>query len=187
MPGTGFLEPSSFHPKQPFDEASANCAEELQNENNQGDLDMSTISTPEYNFRLKDGLLGLQMLFIAFGALVLVPLLTGLDPNVALFTAGGGNTAVSDRHQRQGPGFPGILFRLHSGDHVRRADLGHSGDPFRPGRGRRGLCLLGLFIRWQGPGILERVLPPIVYAPVIMVIGLILAPGGREHGPGQDR
>ena len=35
-------------------------------------------------------LLGLQMLFVAFGALVLVPILTGLDPNVALFTAGVG-------------------------------------------------------------------------------------------------
>ena len=35
-------------------------------------------------------LLGLQMLFVAFGALVLVPILTGLDPNVALFTAGAG-------------------------------------------------------------------------------------------------
>ena len=28
------------------------------------------------------------MLFVAFGALVLMPLITGLDPNVALFTAG---------------------------------------------------------------------------------------------------
>lgn len=34
--------------------------------------------------------LGIQMLFVAFGALVLVPLLTGLDPSVALFTAGAG-------------------------------------------------------------------------------------------------
>ena len=51
---------------------------------------MSTISTPEYKFRFRDSLLGMQMLFIAFGALVLVPLLTGLDPNVALFTAGVG-------------------------------------------------------------------------------------------------
>ena len=34
--------------------------------------------------------LGVQMLFVAFGALVLVPLLTGLDPSVALFTAGAG-------------------------------------------------------------------------------------------------
>ena len=33
---------------------------------------------------------GAQMLFVAFGALVLVPLLTGLNPNVALFTAGVG-------------------------------------------------------------------------------------------------
>ena len=42
----------------------------------------------DYNFRPKDALLGAQMLFVAFGALVLVPLLTGLNPNVALFTAG---------------------------------------------------------------------------------------------------
>ena len=41
-----------------------------------------------YQFRFADSLLGAQMLFVAFGALVLVPILTGLDPNVALFTAG---------------------------------------------------------------------------------------------------
>lgn len=35
-------------------------------------------------------LLGVQFLFVAFGALVLVPLLTGLDPAIALFTAGVG-------------------------------------------------------------------------------------------------
>ena len=39
-------------------------------------------------FQAKDCFLGAQMLFVAFGALVLVPLLTGLNPNVALFTAG---------------------------------------------------------------------------------------------------
>ena len=38
----------------------------------------------------KNAVLGAQMLFVAFGALVLVPILTGLDPNVALFTAGVG-------------------------------------------------------------------------------------------------
>ena len=31
---------------------------------------------------------GVQFLFVAFGATVLVPLLVGLDPSVALFTAG---------------------------------------------------------------------------------------------------
>ncbi len=38
----------------------------------------------------KKPLIGAQMLFVAFGALVLVPLLTGMNPNVALFTAGVG-------------------------------------------------------------------------------------------------
>ena len=37
---------------------------------------------------MKNAIQGAQMLFVAFGALVLVPLLTGLDPNVALFGAG---------------------------------------------------------------------------------------------------
>ncbi|WP_314988260.1 solute carrier family 23 protein, partial [uncultured Campylobacter sp.] len=41
-----------------------------------------------YNLRLRDALVGVQFLFVAFGALVLVPILTGLDTSVALFTAG---------------------------------------------------------------------------------------------------
>ena len=48
------------------------------------------MNTTEYSLKFGDSLLGAQMLFVAFGALVLVPILTGLDPNVALFTAGGG-------------------------------------------------------------------------------------------------
>ncbi len=36
----------------------------------------------------RQALAGAQMLFVAFGALVLIPLITGMDPNVALFTAG---------------------------------------------------------------------------------------------------
>ena len=39
---------------------------------------------------LKQSFVGLQMLFVAFGALVLVPLITGLDSNTALLTAGVG-------------------------------------------------------------------------------------------------
>ena len=39
---------------------------------------------------MKNAIQGAQMLFVAFGALVLVPLLTGLDPSVALFGAGVG-------------------------------------------------------------------------------------------------
>lgn len=135
-----------------------------------------TFSTPEYHFRLKDSLLGLQMLFIAFGALVLVPLLTGLDPNVALFTAGAGTLLFQVITKGKVPVFlassfafiPAILFGVQTwGIPATMSGLAAAGLVY---------VLLGLFIKWQGPGILMRVLPPIVYAPVIMVIGLILAP-----------
>ena len=53
------------------------------------EVTVQNVNSPTtYKFRLKDFLVGAQMLFVAFGALVLVPILAGLDPNVALFTSG---------------------------------------------------------------------------------------------------
>jgi len=54
---------------------------------------------------LQNAILGAQMLFVAFGALVLVPILTGLDPNVALFTAGIGTLIFQLVTKRQVPIF----------------------------------------------------------------------------------
>ena len=48
----------------------------------------TSIHNPDYSFEGNQAAVGAQMLFVAFGALVLVPILTGLNPNVALFTAG---------------------------------------------------------------------------------------------------
>ncbi|MBB1383906.1 uracil permease, partial [Shewanella sp. SR41-2] len=48
---------------------------------------------------------GAQMLFVAFGALVLMPLLTGLDTSVALFTAGFGTLLFQLVTKRQVPVF----------------------------------------------------------------------------------
>ena len=44
----------------------------------------------ENQITLRNSVLGVQFLFVAFGATVLVPLLVGIDPAVALFTAGVG-------------------------------------------------------------------------------------------------
>ncbi len=44
----------------------------------------------------QQGIVGIQFLFVAFGATVLVPLLVGLSPSVALFTAGVGTIARAD-------------------------------------------------------------------------------------------
>ncbi|KFC50376.1 uracil transporter, partial [Halomonas sp. SUBG004] len=58
-------------------------------------------------------LTGAQMLFVAFGALVLVPLLTGLDPSVALFTAGLGTLVFHGVTKQSVPVFLGLLVCLH--------------------------------------------------------------------------
>lgn len=130
----------------------------------------------EYSFRLKDSLIGAQMLFVAFGALVLVPLLTGLDPNVALFTAGAGTLVFQLITKRQVPIFLASSFAFI-------APIIHGvatwGIPATMGGlVAAGLLyvLLGTMIKIQGTQILDRVLPTIVTGPVIMVIGLVLAP-----------
>jgi len=134
------------------------------------------ISSTTYDFRPKDCLLGAQMLFVAFGALVLVPLLTGLNPNVALFTAGVGTLIFQVVTRGKIPIFLASSFAFLPPIMYGVKTWGIPGTMC-------GLCaagfvyvLLSFLIRWQGSGIIKKVLPPVVTGPVIMVIGLILAP-----------
>lgn len=124
----------------------------------------------------RTALAGSQMLFVAFGALVLMPLLTGLDPSVALFTAGIGTLLF---HFVTGATVPiflassfvfiaPIIFSVQSwGVPATMGALLAAGVVY--------MCL-GFFVRWRGPGFLHRLLPPVVIGPVIMIIGLGLAP-----------
>ena len=134
------------------------------------------ISETDYQFRLKDGPVGAQMLFVAFGALVLVPLLTGLDPNVALFTAGAGTLVFQAVTRRRIPIFLASSFAFIAPIIYGVQTWGIPGTLC--GLAAAGLfyILLSLLIRWQGPETVVRILPPVVTGPVIMVIGLILAP-----------
>ncbi len=142
----------------------------------QGDAMEPNTSSTETGFQLRDSLFGLQMLFVAFGALVLVPLLTGLDPNVALFTAGAGTLLFQLVTGRSVPIFLASSFAFI-------APIIHGVQTWGiPGT----LCglaaagilyvLISLCVAIFGTRFLHRVLPPIVVGPVIMVIGLILAP-----------
>lgn len=54
-------------------------------------------------------IVGAQFLFVAFGATVLVPLLVGLDPSVALFTAGMGTLIFHAVTKGKVPIFLGII------------------------------------------------------------------------------
>ena len=127
-------------------------------------------------FSIKTILTGAQMLFVAFGALVLVPLLTGLDPNVALFTAGIGTLLFQVVTKGQVPIFLASSFAFIA---PIIAAVQMWGVPATMG----GLMvagfaymLLSLLVKFKGVATLHKILPPVVVGPVIMVIGLALAP-----------
>ncbi|GAB6038778.1 uracil-xanthine permease family protein [Fundidesulfovibrio butyratiphilus] len=136
------------------------------------------ITPTHYRLRLGDAPVGAQMLFVAFGALVLVPLLTGLDPNVALFTAGLGTLCYQVLTKFRIPIFLGSSFAFIAPIMLCTQRYGQSAT-------LGGLACVGFMyalfaglIKWRGQGFLHRYLPPVVTGPVIMVIGLILAPVG---------
>lgn len=130
----------------------------------------------DYRLRFGDSLLGAQMLFVAFGALVLVPILTGLDPNVALFTAGLGTLVFQIITKGKVPVFLASSFAFIApiiygvqtwGIPATLCGLTAAGVMY---------VILSFVIRIFGAGILHKYLPPVVTGPVIMVIGLVLAP-----------
>jgi len=123
-------------------------------------------------------LIGAQMLFVAFGALVLVPILTGLDPNVALFTAGIGTLVFQLVTKRQVPIFLASSFAFIAPIIYGVQTWGIAGT--LSGLFAAGILylLLSGVVFLRGIQFIERYLPPIVVGPVIMVIGLSLAPVG---------
>ncbi|MFH2090893.1 MAG: uracil-xanthine permease family protein [Pseudomonadota bacterium] len=130
----------------------------------------------DYDFNVKDCFLGAQMLFVAFGALVLVPLLTGLNPNVALFTAGIGTLVFQVITRGKVPIFLASSFAFIAPIQYGAKTWGIPGTMC--GLAAAGLVyiLLSLLVRSQGSDAIRKILPAVVTGPVIMVIGLKLAP-----------
>ena len=135
---------------------------------------------------LRTAVLGAQMLFVAFGALVLVPILTGLNPNVALFTAGLGTLIFQLVTGRQVPIFLASSFAFI-------APIVYGVQTWGIPATMTGLLAAGLLyvalsalVYWRGTGVIHRFLPPIVTGPVIMVIGLSLAPVGINLALGKS-
>ena len=138
------------------------------------------VSLTAYRFRLQDFLLGAQMLFVAFGALVLVPILAGLDPNVALFTSGLGTLCFQ---LVTGGKIPVYLASSFAFITPITLSIEKYGLPATlSGLATAGIVylILSLIVFWGGSTIISRVLPTIVTGPVIMVIGLGLAPTAVE-------
>lgn len=121
-------------------------------------------------------ILGMQMLFVAFGALVLVPLLTGMDPSLALFTAGGGTLIFQFITQRKVPVFLASSFAFIAPIQIGIKEFGIGAT--LGGLASAGVIyiILSALVKFKGVQVIEKYLPPIVTGPVIMIIGLNLAP-----------
>lgn len=121
-------------------------------------------------------IVGMQMLFVAFGALVLVPLLTGLDPSIALFTAGLGTLIFHAITGGKVPVFLASSFAFIAPIQFGIKEFGLG--PTLGGLVSAGIVyiLLAFLVKYRGVEIIERLLPPVVTGPIIMVIGLKLAP-----------
>ncbi|WP_321311582.1 uracil-xanthine permease family protein [Halarcobacter sp.] len=131
----------------------------------------------DYNFRVKDSIIGIQFLFVAFGALVLVPILTGLDPNVALFTAGIGTLVF----QLVNRGAVPPIFLASSFAFI--APISYGVKTWGIAATMSGLIAAGLLyvvlsflIRAKGDQFIHKLLPATVVGPVVISIGLILSP-----------
>lgn len=130
-------------------------------------------------------LTGVQMLFVAFGSLVLVPLLTGLSPSVALFTAGIGTLIFHGVTRNSVPVFLASSFAFIAPIQGSVASFGVSDT--LGGLMAAGLAYVAVSqaVRLKGTVWLHRLLPPIVVGPVIMVIGLALAPVAVSMATGE--
>ena len=120
--------------------------------------------------------LSFQHVFAMFGATILVPILTGLSPSTALFTAGTGTLIYILCTGAKIPAFLGSSFAFIP------PLIGISG-VYGVGYAMGGAIAAGLFycvvaviIRFAGTKWLDRAMPPVVIGSVIVIIGLFLAP-----------
>ena len=127
---------------------------------------------------MRNFVLALQHVLAMFGATVLVPLITGLNPGVALFTAGAGTLMFHFISGGQVPVFLGSSFAFIAGILTVKAipglGLEHATGAFL-GVGVVYIVMAAL-VYFVGPDRVKKVFPPIVTGPIIIVIGLILAP-----------
>jgi len=123
---------------------------------------------------------GIQFLFVAFGATVLVPLLIDIDPAVALFTAGVGTLIFHIITKGKVPVFLGSSFAFIAPIIAATKLYGYPGT-------LGGIIAVGLvygivsaIIKLWGLKVIEKIFPSVVVGPVIMIIGLSLASVGVD-------
>lgn len=119
--------------------------------------------------------LSIQHLFAMFGSTVLVPILVGLDPGIALFSSGVGTLLHILITKRKIPAYMGSSFAFIIPMQALMKTAGYPA--ISQGIISVGLVYLivALIVSRFGTGWIDRALPPIVVGPIVMTIGLSLA------------
>lgn len=120
--------------------------------------------------------LSIQHVFAMFGSTILVPILVGLDPGTALFTAGTGTLIYIIITKAKVPAFIGSSFAFISPLIAISSQYGWEyamGGAFASGVM---YAIVAFIISRAGSAWIHRALPPVVIGSVIIVIGLNLAP-----------
>ncbi|MCH4009092.1 MAG: NCS2 family nucleobase:cation symporter [Companilactobacillus sp.] len=120
-------------------------------------------------------LLSLQHLFSMFGATVLVPLLVGLDPSIALFSSGIGTILHILITKGRIPAYMSSSFSFIVPSIALMKTAGYAG--VAQGTIAVGLVYLivAAIVGIAGSDWIDRALPPIVVGPIVIVIGLSVA------------
>ncbi|WP_127848181.1 uracil-xanthine permease family protein [Lacticaseibacillus hulanensis] len=119
--------------------------------------------------------LSIQHLFAMFGSTVLVPILVGLDPSIALMSSGVGTLMYILITKGKIPAYMGSSFSFIT---VMQALMKGAGYPaIAQGTMAVGIVYLivALVVNFIGSDWIDKALPPVVVGPIVMVIGLSLA------------
>ncbi|MFC4666170.1 uracil-xanthine permease family protein [Falsiporphyromonas endometrii] len=123
----------------------------------------------------RKGVVGVQFLFVAFGATVLVPLLVGLDPSTALFTAGIGTLLFHLVTKGKVPIFLGSSFAFIAPIIKATEIYGLAGTL----SGLVGVALvyfiMSTLVKIQGIKLINKLFPSVVVGPIIILIGISLS------------
>ena len=122
-------------------------------------------------------LLSLQHVFAMFGATILVPLILGMPVSVALFASGLGTLIYMVATQFKVPVYLGSSFAFISAMAFAMKQMNGDASAAQSGVVLVGLVyvVVALAVKLIGTKWIDRLLPPIVIGPMIMVIGLGLA------------
>jgi len=125
-------------------------------------------------------ILSLQHLLAMAGATILVPLLVGIPPSVALFSSGIGTLLFVLITDKKVPAYLGSSFAFIAPLITAKTMYGREG--IIVGVIGAGLIyiLVSILISKIGTDFIKKLLPPIVIGPIIILIGLILAPVAKD-------